>query len=62
MLNATCPLVSQVPSQGRHYVRQGRTVILIGHVGHPQAEGTFGQIAGDRHSVEFRLVKELTQG
>ena len=46
VLNATCPLVSKVHSQGRHYVRQGRTVILIGHVGHPEVEGTLGQIPG----------------
>jgi 4-hydroxy-3-methylbut-2-enyl diphosphate reductase len=46
VLNATCPLVSKVHSQGRHYVRQGRTVILIGHAGHPEVEGTLGQIPG----------------
>ena len=46
VLNATCPLVTKVHSQGRHYVRQGRTVILIGHVGHPEVEGTLGQIPG----------------
>ena len=46
VLNATCPLVSKVHSQGRHYVRQGRTVVLIGHVGHPEVEGTLGQIPG----------------
>jgi len=47
VLNATCPLVSKVHSQGRHYVRQGRTVILVGHVGHPEVEGTLGQIPGN---------------
>ena len=47
VLNATCPLVSKVHSQGRHYVRQGRTVILVGHVGHPEVEGTLGQIPGE---------------
>lgn len=46
VLNATCPLVSKVHSQGRHYTRQGRTVILIGHAGHPEVEGTLGQIPG----------------
>ena len=46
VLNATCPLVSKVHSQGRHYVRQGRTLILIGHAGHPEVEGTLGQIPG----------------
>ena len=46
VLNATCPLVSKVHAQGRHYVRQGRTVILIGHAGHPEVLGTVGQING----------------
>src|SRR5262249_27450081 len=46
VLNATCPLVSKVHSHGRHYVRQGRSVILIGHAGHPEVEGTLGQISG----------------
>ena len=46
VLNATCPLVSKVHAQGRHYVRQGRPVILIGHAGHPEVEGTLGQIPG----------------
>jgi 4-hydroxy-3-methylbut-2-en-1-yl diphosphate reductase len=44
VLNATCPLVSKVHNQGRHYVGQGRTLILIGHAGHPEVEGTVGQI------------------
>jgi len=46
VLNATCPLVSKVHAQGRHYIREGRTVILIGHAGHPEVEGTLGQIPG----------------
>jgi len=46
VLNATCPLVSKVHAQGRHYVRNGRTLVLIGHAGHPEVEGTLGQISG----------------
>src|SRR5690349_400153 len=46
VLNATCPLVSKVHAQGRHYLRNGRTVILIGHAGHPEVEGTMGQVPG----------------
>jgi 4-hydroxy-3-methylbut-2-enyl diphosphate reductase len=46
VLNATCPLVSKVHAQGRHYVRNGRTLVLIGHAGHPEVEGTLGQIPG----------------
>ncbi|HEY7302459.1 MAG TPA: 4-hydroxy-3-methylbut-2-enyl diphosphate reductase [Xanthobacteraceae bacterium] len=44
VLNATCPLVTKVHNQGKRYVAQGRTLILIGHAGHPEVEGTMGQI------------------
>ena len=43
--NATCPLVTKVHNQGKRYVGQGRRLILIGHAGHPEVEGTMGQIA-----------------
>ena len=46
VLNATCPLVTKVHNQGKRYVAQGRTLILIGHSGHPEVEGTVGQISG----------------
>ncbi|HLG89991.1 MAG TPA: 4-hydroxy-3-methylbut-2-enyl diphosphate reductase [Alphaproteobacteria bacterium] len=46
VIDATCPLVSKVHLEGRRYAAQGRTVILIGHAGHPEVEGTMGQIPG----------------
>jgi 4-hydroxy-3-methylbut-2-en-1-yl diphosphate reductase len=45
VIDATCPLVSKVHMQSRRYVAQGRTLILIGHAGHPEVEGTIGQIS-----------------
>jgi 4-hydroxy-3-methylbut-2-enyl diphosphate reductase len=45
VLNATCPLVTKVHNQGKRYVAKGRTLILIGHDGHPEVEGTMGQIS-----------------
>lgn len=45
-IDATCPLVIKVHNQGRQYAASGRTVILIGHAGHPEVEGTMGQIPG----------------
>jgi 4-hydroxy-3-methylbut-2-en-1-yl diphosphate reductase len=45
VLNATCPLVTKVHNQGKRYVDKGRTLILIGHAGHPEVEGTMGQIS-----------------
>jgi 4-hydroxy-3-methylbut-2-enyl diphosphate reductase len=47
VLDATCPLVTKVHVQGRQYVSAGRTLILIGHAGHPEVEGTIGQIPGE---------------
>jgi 4-hydroxy-3-methylbut-2-enyl diphosphate reductase len=44
--DATCPLVAKVHKQSRRYVAQGRALILIGHAGHPEVEGTMGQIPG----------------
>jgi 4-hydroxy-3-methylbut-2-enyl diphosphate reductase len=46
VFDATCPLVAKVHIQGRQYAASGRTVILIGHAGHPEVEGTMGQIDG----------------
>ncbi len=43
--NATCPLVTKVHNQAKRYVAQGRTLILIGHAGHAEVEGTLGQVA-----------------
>ena len=52
VLDATCPLVTKVHNQGKRYVAQGRTLILIGHAGHPEVEGTMGQISGPVHLVQ----------
>ncbi|HEX6001062.1 MAG TPA: 4-hydroxy-3-methylbut-2-enyl diphosphate reductase [Hyphomicrobiaceae bacterium] len=54
VLDATCPLVAKVHSQGRRYLGQGRTVILIGHAGHPEIEGTIGQLDGPVHLIRDR--------
>ena len=51
-IDATCPLVTKVHNQGRRYIAQGRAVIFIGHAGHPEVEGTLGQIDGELHLVE----------
>ena len=51
-LDATCPLVTKVHNQGRRYVGQGRILIFVGHSGHPEVEGTLGQIDGTIHLVQ----------
>jgi 4-hydroxy-3-methylbut-2-enyl diphosphate reductase len=52
VLDATCPLVTKVHNQGKRYVANGRTLILIGHAGHPEVEGTMGQIPGPVYLVQ----------
>jgi 4-hydroxy-3-methylbut-2-enyl diphosphate reductase len=51
VLDATCPLVSKVHTQGKRYVARGRTLILVGHAGHPEVEGTIGQVGAPVHLV-----------
>lgn len=51
VLDATCPLVTKVHIQGKRYVARGRILILIGHDGHPEVEGTIGQVGGPVHLV-----------
>ena len=46
VIDATCPLVSKVHKEGQNHARQDRQVILIGHAGHPEVEGTMGRISG----------------
>jgi len=43
-LDATCPLVTKVHVDARRHRKEGRTVILIGHAGHPEVIGTLGQL------------------
>jgi 4-hydroxy-3-methylbut-2-en-1-yl diphosphate reductase len=43
VFDATCPLVTKVHMEVLRYAREGREVILIGHQGHPEVEGTMGQ-------------------
>jgi 4-hydroxy-3-methylbut-2-enyl diphosphate reductase len=43
-LDATCPLVSKVHRQAERFVEQGRHILFVGHHGHPEVIGTFGQV------------------
>ncbi len=51
VIDATCPLVSKVHSEGQRYAAQGREIVLIGHAGHPEIEGTMGRIEGKVHLI-----------
>ncbi len=52
VIDATCPLVAKVHAEGQRYARQGREIVLIGHAGHAEVEGTIGQIEGRVHLVQ----------
>ena len=43
VFDATCPLVTKVHMEVQRYAREGRDVLLIGHAGHPEVEGTMGR-------------------
>ncbi len=43
-LDATCPLVSKVHRQAERHVEKGKHILFIGHAGHPEVIGTFGQV------------------
>ena len=44
IIDATCPLVTKVHNQARRYEREGYEIVLIGHEGHPEVEGTSGRV------------------
>jgi 4-hydroxy-3-methylbut-2-enyl diphosphate reductase len=50
-LDATCPLVSKVHRQAERMVEQGRHILFIGHSGHPEVIGTFGQVPDGRMTL-----------
>jgi len=56
VFDATCPLVTKVHIEVQKHAREGREVILIGHDGHPEVEGTIGQYVGtgvDRNDIHL---------
>ncbi len=51
IIDATCPLVSKVHHEAQRYADSGRDIVLIGHDGHPEVEGTMGRIDGKVYLV-----------
>jgi 4-hydroxy-3-methylbut-2-en-1-yl diphosphate reductase len=50
-LDATCPLVSKVHRQAERLIAQGRHILFVGHAGHPEVIGTFGQVPEGRMTL-----------
>ena len=59
VFDATCPLVTKVHMEVSRYGREGRDVILIGHEGHPEVEGTMGQFDAS-HGGRIALVEDVS--
>ncbi len=51
VIDATCPLVTKVHLQAERYSQRGYTIIVVGHAGHEEVEGTRGSVSGPVHVV-----------
>ena len=59
VFDATCPLVTKVHMEVKRYGEQGKQVLLIGHEGHPEVEGTMGQFDAS-HGGSIHLIETVT--
>lgn len=60
MIDATCPLVTKVHVEARRYAKQGCKILLVGHAGHDEVEGTFGEAPAAITIVESPADVEKT--
>ena len=61
VFDATCPLVTKVHMEVARHCRAGHDMVLIGHAGHPEVEGTMGQWQRNDGSGNIYLVEDLAQ-
>lgn len=61
-IDATCPLVAKVHTEGRRFAAAGRQVVLVGHAGHDEVEGTLGTVPGARLVTTVADVEALDLG
>lgn len=62
VIDATCPLVKRIHHKVKNYLKENKLIVLIGHRGHPEITGTFGQSRGKAHVVEsFEDIKDLPE-
>jgi 4-hydroxy-3-methylbut-2-enyl diphosphate reductase len=59
VIDAACPLVTKVHKEGQRYAANGLDVVLVGHAGHPEVEGTMGRIKGRVHLIS--TVEEVAR-
>ena len=58
VFDATCPLVTKVHVEVAKMRKEGKEIVMIGHQGHPEVEGTMGQIEGDDHGMYLVETEE----
>ena len=61
VFDATCPLVTKVHAEVKKLSKQGYEIIMIGHSGHPEVEGTMGQLESEIHLVEDALQANIVK-
>ncbi|MBP0118760.1 MAG: 4-hydroxy-3-methylbut-2-enyl diphosphate reductase [Candidatus Nitrotoga sp.] len=61
VFDATCPLVTKVHTEVARLRERGKEIIMIGHAGHPEVEGTMGQCAGGMYLVESSADAKLLE-
>jgi 4-hydroxy-3-methylbut-2-enyl diphosphate reductase len=61
VIDATCPLVAKVHTEARRFAARGDTVLLVGHEGHDETEGTLGEVPGRIHLVQNKDEAEQIQ-
>ena len=59
VFDATCPLVTKVHLEVARHCRAGRDVVLIGHAGHPEVEGTMGQWLAEAGTGKIYLIEDM---
>ena len=52
VIDATCPLVTKVHLEAKRFARDGRQIVLVGHIGHEEIEGTSGEVPDSTHVIE----------
>jgi 4-hydroxy-3-methylbut-2-en-1-yl diphosphate reductase len=61
VIDATCPLVSKVHAEARHFAADGDTIFLVGHIGHEEVEGTEGEAPESIRVVQNVREAELVE-
>jgi 4-hydroxy-3-methylbut-2-enyl diphosphate reductase len=61
VIDATCPLVAKVHTEARRFVGRGKSVLLVGHAGHDEVEGTLGQVPGSITLVQNAAEAETVE-